>query len=284
MAIEVVDGPQSLLNKVAHIRLEPDLHSRIEYDYSDSRSLGRAEFLVMFGDFEGLEKFSRAHIVIFDHLNQGNLRIEDKFSTNGTEFPNGNRGREVIAILADVLKIKASWSNKNFTIIPGEFIVPAPRLSVAGFSPPQVMDDKSLMDLISSELSKLAKKTGMSWQLRRSWDVREKQVELSTLSDYEWKIIPKEGLSQYFQEIEGPLIPGEHYDPEFFQGHYYLVFVKNGDLFFKHSGHYAGFEPDRAEYYVVLKIGWLFNSEGNKLNELLMKWIKEYPPSFYSCT
>lgn len=291
VAIEVIDGPQSLQGKIAKVRLEPDLHSRADNNYSDFRNLGRMEFMKMFGDFEGLEKLSRTHIQIRDHLNQGELRIEDQFSTNGTEFPNGNQGKEVIAILAGVLKTKLTWSIENFTITPEDFIVAAPRMSESGYSPPQVLDDDSLMDLITSAIKKVCQETGMSWQLRRNWSVREKPVDQSTISDYQWKIIPKNGIYQYESE-KNPLVPGEHHENEIHDGQYYLVFVKNGELFFQHSGHYGGVLGHHFDcyHYVIQSSGWnSFNNtdyygNGFEISKWLMKWVEIYPPSFYSVT
>ena len=288
LAIEVLDGPQSLRGKIAKVRLEPDRHSRVDNIYSDSRNLGRIEFMKMFGDFEGLEKISRIHIEILDHLNQGELRIEDQFSSNGTEFVNGNQGTEVVAILAGVVKIKASWSTDNFTIMPDDFIVAAPRLSETGYSPPQVMDDESLMNLITSEIKRVCQKTGMSWQLRRGWNVREKPVEQSTLSDYQWKIIPKNG--DQYQSDENPLIPGEHYDKEIKFGSYYLVFARNGELFFEHSGSFVGIllHHHFCHHYVVQNGFWNTPNQSAfdnfEISEWLMQCIGKYPPSHYSIT
>lgn len=290
VAIEVIGGPQSLLGKVARIRLQKDNHSAIDLEQNDFRTLGRIEFMKMFGDFEGLEKLSRIHIEILDYHNQGKLRIEDQSSTNGTEFPNGNQGMQVVAILAGVVKIKASWSDDNFTIMPEEFIIAAPRLSETGYSPPQVMDDESLMNLISSEIKKVCQKTGMSWQLRRGWNVREKPVEQSTLSEYQWKIIPPGG--DKYQTSENPLVPGEHYDKEISFGAYYLIFTRNGELFFEHSGSYVGILGPHHDCHQYVVQGGFWNTSNKhespynnfEISEWLMQWITKYPPSYYSMT
>ena len=39
-----------------------------------------------------------------------------------------------------------------------------------------MLDDESLMDLITSEIKKVCQKTGMSWQLRRSWTFVRSQL------------------------------------------------------------------------------------------------------------
>lgn len=290
VAIEVIDGPQSLQGKVAKVRLDPDRHSRADNEYSDFRNLGRIEFMRMFGDFEGLEKISRIHIIVSDHLNQGELNIEDQGSTNGTDFPNGNQGKEIIAVLGGVLKVKITWSLESIAISQEDFIIAAPRTSETGYSPPQVMDDESLMNLISSEIKKVCQKTGMSWQLRRGWNVREKPVEQSTLSDYQWKIIPPGG--DEYQTSENPLMPGEHYDKEISFGAYYLIFTRNGELFFEHSGSYVGILGPHHDCHQYVVQGGFWNTSNKhespynnfEISEWLMQWITKYPPSYYSMT
>ena len=176
LSIEVLDGPQTLQGKVAKVRLDANLRESFIHGLWE-RNLGRLEFMQMYGDFTGLEKISRNHLSISHQGDRpGEFTLDDCGSTNGTEFPNGDAGKEVIAVLGGVLKIKVTQSLENFTITPDSFIVPAPRVSESGYSPPQVLDDESLMDLITSEIKKVCQKTGMSWQLRRGWNVREKSV------------------------------------------------------------------------------------------------------------
>jgi len=196
VAIEVIDGPQSLQGKIAKVRLEPDLHSRADNEYSDFRNLGRIEFMKMFGDFEGLEKISRIHIIVYDHLNKGELNIADQGSTNGTDFPNGNQGKEIIAVLGGDLKVKISWSIENITISQEDFIIAAPRTSETGYSPQKSLDFASniSIDDITSWIARfVATKQGWRYQIRRSWKVREVPVSESTKFDYEWKIYPPLG-------------------------------------------------------------------------------------------
>ena len=290
LSIEVLDGPQTLQGKVAKVRLDEDpLSSFIAGIWR--RKLGRLEFMQMYGDFTGLEKISRNHLSISHQGDRpGEFRLSDCGSTNGTEFPNGDTGKEVIAVLGGVLKIKLTQSLENFTITPDSFIVPAPRVSESGYSPPQVLDDESLMNLISSEIKKVCQKTGMSWQLRRGWNVREKPVEQSTLSDYQWKIIPTNGLPQYQQKKE-PLISGERYESDFSEGMYYLVFVKNGELYFQHSGYYGGVLGHHwgCAHYVIQSGGWnetniTYYVDDFEISEWLIEWIDKYPPSAYSVT
>lgn len=289
LSIEVLDGPQTLQGKVAKVRLDEDpLSSFIAGIWQ--RKLGRLEFMQMYGDFTGLEKISRNHLSISHQGDRpGEYWLSDCGSTNGTEFPNGDTGKEVIAVLGGVLKIKVTQSLENFTITPESFIVPAPRMSESGYSPPQVLDDESLMNLITSEIKRVCQKTGMSWQLRRGWNVRENPVEQSTLSDYQWKIIPTNGLPNYLHEKE-PLISGKRYESDFSEGMYYLVFVKNGELYFQHSGNYGGVLGHHFDchHYVVQSVGWGYFSNvpeyGFEINEWLMEWITKYPPSYYSVT
>lgn len=288
LSIEVLDGPQSLQGKVAKVKLDFGGDSYVPGIWV--RELGRVEFMQMYGDFAGLEKISRNHLSIQHNEVLGEFRLIDCNSTNGTEFPNGNDGKEVIAVLGGVLEIKVTQSLENFTITPESFIVPAPRMSESGYSPPQVMDDESLMNLISSEIKKACQKTGMSWQLRRGWDIREKPVDQSTLSDYQWKIIPKNG--DEYQSEENPLIPGEHYDKEIGFGSYYLVFARNSELFFEHSGSFVGILTHHhfCHHYVVQDGFWNTPNQSEpgfynfEISEWLMQCIEKYPPSHYSIT
>ena len=127
LSIEVLDGPQTLQGKVAKVRLSQDVLSSC-IDGLWGRELGRLEFMQMYGDFTGLEKISRKHLHISHQGDRpGEFTLSDCNSTNGTEFPNGNDGREVIALLGGVLKIKVSQSLGNFTITPDSFIIPAHR-------------------------------------------------------------------------------------------------------------------------------------------------------------
>jgi len=290
LSIEVLDGPQTLQGKVAKVRLDANLRESFIHGLWE-RNLGRLEFMQMYGDFTGLEKISRNHLSISHQGDRpGEFTLDDCGSTNGTEFPNGDAGKEVIAVLGGVLKIKVTQSLENFTITPDSFIVPAPRVSESGYSPPQVLDDESLMDLITSEIKKVCQKTGMSWQLRRGWNVREKSVEQSTISDYQWKIIPKNG--DEYESEENPLIPGEHYDKEIGFGSYYLVFARNGELFFEHSGSFVGILTHHqfCHHYVVQDGFWNTPNQSKpgfdnfEISEWLMQCIEKYPPSHYSIT
>ena len=288
LSIEVLDGPQSLQGKVAKVELDSGGDSYIPGIWV--RELGIVEFMQMYGDFAGLEKISRNHLSIQYNEQLGEFRLFDCNSTNGTEFPNEHTGKEVIVVLGGVLKIKLTQSLENFTITPDSFILPAQRVSESGYSPPQVLDDESLMNLISSEIKKVCQKTGMSWQLRRGWNVREKPVDQSTLSDYQWKIIPINGLPQYQQEKE-PLTSGERYESDFSEGMYYLVFVKNGELYFQHSGNYGGLLGHHwgCAHYVIQSGGWnetniAYYVDDFEISEWLIEWIDKYPPSAYSVT
>ena len=111
--IEVVEGPVHLINKTGKLILRDEIDG---HDYANHRAnFGRREFQEMFGQFEGLEKISRNHIVVFDSSRfmeedvfENRLEVIDH-STNGTTFPLGNECAEVLAILADVVTIKLSW-------------------------------------------------------------------------------------------------------------------------------------------------------------------------------
>ena len=301
VGIEVVEGPEELKGKIAKFRISA-VHITDEGPWAGEHhytncwgTLGRVEFMQMFGDFAGLEKISRNHIKIeetgliyIDDQYQRKLIVEDVGSTNGTTFPSGDSGDEVLAVLGSVLTIKISLLDEKFTGVGN--IVSAHRVSEGGYSPKKPLDDDSLMDLITSEVKKLCLEMGMAWQIRRKWDVREKPVDQSTISDYEWKIIP-------IVEPNGSTFsPGENVSEDFVEGSYYLLFVKESQIFLEHSGRHVGiYHPSTTcSHYVVQDLMWIHEYQEFylrhdqdlpfEISKWLKEWIETYPPSFYSIT
>lgn len=321
VAIEVIDGPQSLQGKVAKVRLDPDRHSRADNEYSDFRNLGRIEFMRMFGDFEGLEKISRIHIIVSDHLNQGELNIEDRGSTNGTDFPNGNQGKEIIAVLGGVLKVKITWSLESIAISQEDFIIAAPRTSETGYSPQRSLDFASkisideMTDWVArfvayknaqfsmaevgfdnpfddesglKDTKKDTKDEPGEWryQIRRSWKVRDVPVSESTKFDYEWKIFPNNmDAPSDVDEVLTPLPDGD--------GVFYIFRLSEDGFILEHSNAVMSGNPYwLANTTTIIPFGGKWNwgrDEGpeedpHHLVEYLNYLCSKFGPNHYSRT
>ena len=131
--VEVIDGPKQIIGKTAKLRLQnhaegdPDVMSS---EWWISRTIGRMDLFKMFGDFDGLDKISREHIHISETsyfpFDRDGLWASDQRSRNGTTFPDGKEDDMQVSVrLADVITIKFSYCNDDFTISPTDYIVPA---------------------------------------------------------------------------------------------------------------------------------------------------------------
>ena len=289
---EVMDGPAQIIGKVARLLLIRDTHSRIDNNYCDERVIGRIDFFKMFGDFGGMEKISRKHLLIQHARTEGQphqLLVSDVGSSNGTTFPAAERGLVLsndncTVVLGGIIELNISMCTNNFTILADEYIIPAPRMNKAETNRQKVMNDDEVKNHLTSEAVKLCTKLDMGWHVRRSWSHREEPVINTPLSGFEWKLVPKDEYK------EKDSFNGEIKD-DFWEGHYYLLSCVNGDLQLEHSGVFAGvLGPHMSCHHYVIQEGWNSVNHGGhygggfSVSEWLEKQVSKYPPNFYCVT
>ena len=138
------------------------------------RPFGRADLHGMFGEFVGLEKISRTHLMFTMNPEKAMAEVRDPGSKNGTtpaECVVGGKPREIR--LADVITLEVSSGESQIG---------------AGMPSPGSLDE--WMDFVTASVRNFTESVGWTYQIRRSWLAREKPVSESDISDYEWKIIP----------------------------------------------------------------------------------------------
>jgi hypothetical protein len=90
--------------------------------------------------------------------------------------------------------------------------------------------DSAWRDYIAREARAACNATSCALQVRRKWEVREKPVALSSVDDYEWKLIPN----------SRGVLPEAH-DGDFEGRYFVLCFRRESGLFvFQHNTHHGG--------------------------------------------
>jgi hypothetical protein len=131
LELKVMDGPQAIMDKQSYLRLmghvegDPDI---LQSEWWAQRAIGRMDIFEMFGQFDGLDKISKKHIIICEtnyFPSPDGFTVSDLGSTNGTSFPNNGKdtGMEVEVQLGGVLTLSISYM-KHHAHWPG-YIIPA---------------------------------------------------------------------------------------------------------------------------------------------------------------
>ena len=118
-------GKQSLLRLMSHIEGDPEI---LQSEWWAQRAIGRINIFEMFGQFDGLEKISKKHILICEnnyHPSPDGFSVSDLGSTNGTKIREVRKGMKFSAQLAEVITLDISYETSANNIQWPGYIIPA---------------------------------------------------------------------------------------------------------------------------------------------------------------
>ena len=319
--VEIIAGPSHLAGKSASIQLKETNSSRWD------RDIGRVEILRMFGEFDDLRRISRSHFSISYNIEDAMI-VRDAGSSNGTKMLDGvYDGPGPINIeLSGFLHLRLCFSNQEYSnAVDG--IVADTRTSASGVVVPKQLTDREFFDYITSEVVILCDALGLTYQIGRSrpkgWqfggmggllhsdpfeDFANPKIDNTvwkiSLDDEHitgWARAPLPHRFQVWEKRKPNLetkigLQRDRLTEWEFEGDYYLLAFRDGQLVLQHSGYFAGNFDDIffTSHYTMFGIGapriqnsreLIFDMGGGiTLEAWLARQIMRFPPNIFRMT
>ena len=113
---------------MGHMEGDPEILSS---EWWAQRDIGRKDIFEMFGQFDGLDKISKKHILICEtnyFPTPDGFSVSDLGSTNGTKIREVSKERRFSVELAGVITLNISYENSAHKIPWPGYIIPASKL------------------------------------------------------------------------------------------------------------------------------------------------------------